>query len=393
MTARPITRRVALAAGGTGGHVFPALSLAEALSARGHEVLVLTDKRGDAFDIAGAAWKVERIRASSPSKPGLFAKAAAAAQLALGVFDARRALKNNRIDAVVGFGGYPSVPAVIAGSWLNKPAILHEQNAVLGRANRWLAGRAAIVATTFDATVGADGGSRPVERTGNPVRAAILAHRSTPYQAPEGEDEIRLCVFGGSLGARVFSDLVPAAIAMLPATMRARLKITQQCRPEDLERVTGIYRELGVDADTKAFFDDIPDKLAAAHLVIARAGASTVCELAVIGRPSILVPYPHAMDDHQSRNAAAMEDAGGGWRMPEDTLTAESLAERLQILLDDPAALNQAARAARDFGIEDATDRLADLVSRMIAVHEGGPEARATSDKAVQHNSERRALA
>ena len=388
-------RRIALAAGGTGGHVFPALSLAAALVARGHEVLVLTDKRGDAFEAAGASWTVERIRAASPSKPGLLAKLGAIVQLGLGVFDARRALKKFQADGVVGFGGYPSVPAVFAGSWLNKPAILHEQNAVLGRANRWLVARAAVIATTFDATHGADGGGQPVERTGNPVRAAILAHRSTPYQAPGGQGDIRLCVFGGSLGARVFSDLVPAALALLPAALRSRIALSQQCRPEDLERVEGFYRDLGLRAEIRSFFDDIPDRLAAAHLVIARAGASSVCEFAVIGRPSILVPYPHAMDDHQSRNAAAMQAAGGGWMMAESDVTAEDLAARLGSLLTDPSSLETAALAAREFGVPDAVDHLADLVLRTVAARAGKPADAGGGENAETRPDvlERRALA
>jgi UDP-N-acetylglucosamine--N-acetylmuramyl-(pentapeptide) pyrophosphoryl-undecaprenol N-acetylglucosamine transferase len=388
-------RRIALAAGGTGGHVFPALSLAEALSGRGHHVLVLTDKRGGAFDTADAPWAVQRIRASSPSKPGVLAKLGAVVLLALGVLDARRALKNFQADVVVGFGGYPSVPAIFAGSWLNKPAILHEQNAVLGRANRWLVARAAVIATSFDATVGANGGDRPVERTGNPVRAAILAHRATPFEPPREQDTIRLCVFGGSLGARVFSDLVPAALARLPSALRARISLTQQCRPEDLEKVKGLYAGLELQSDLRAFFDDIPDRLAAAHLVIARAGASTVCELAVIGRPSILVPYPHAMDDHQSRNAAAMESAGGGWMMAESGLSEETLAARLEALLTDPACLDQAAVAARRFGVPDAVDRLAELVLRTVPAH-GGELVESTPDENAETGAravERRALA
>lgn len=387
-------RRIALAAGGTGGHVFPALSLAEALCARGHRVQVLTDKRGDAFETADAPWAVTRIRAASPSKPGLVAKLAAIAQLGLGVLDARRALKEFQADVVVGFGGYPSVPAIFAGSWLNKPAILHEQNAVLGRANRWLVARAAVVATSFDATLGADGG-QPVERTGNPVRAAVLAHRDTSYAAPALDGEIRLCVFGGSLGARVFSDLIPAALALLPAALRARINLVQQCRPEDLDRVGASYRDLGINAETGAFFDDIPDRLAAAHLVIARAGASTVSELAVIGRPSILVPYPHAMDDHQSRNAAALETAGGGWMMTESDLTAERLAARLEELFLAPDTLDRAARAAHAFGIPDAVDRLADLVLRVAATQsqESGETAATRDGEARSRQAERRALA
>lgn len=385
--------RIALAAGGTGGHVFPALSLAEALCARGHQVLVLTDRRGDAFEVKDAPWTVTRIRAASPNKPGLLAKLGAMAQLCLGVFDARRALGNFQADVVVGFGGYPSVPAIFAGSWLNKPAILHEQNAVLGRANRWLVARAAVVATSFDATLGA-GGDRPVERTGNPVRAAILARRETRYDAPDAEGSIRLRVFGGSLGARVFSDLVPAALALLPSVLRDRIDLVQQCRPEDLDRVREAYDTLGIKAEIAPFFDDVPDRLAGAHLVIARAGASTVSELGVIGRPAILVPYPHAMDDHQSRNAQAMENAGGGWMMAENDLSAESLAARLEALLAAPETLGQAAAAAHDFGIPDAVDRLADLVLRVAARGCDAAALKSGADIADKPGrAERRALA
>jgi UDP-N-acetylglucosamine--N-acetylmuramyl-(pentapeptide) pyrophosphoryl-undecaprenol N-acetylglucosamine transferase len=291
----------------------------------------------------------------------------------LGALDALRALNKFQADAVVGFGGYSSVPAVFAGSWLNKPVILHEQNAVLGRANRWLVTRAAVVATSFHATLGAGGRDQQVERTGNPVRGAILAHRTTHFVAPVGGDVIRLFVFGGSLGARVFSDLVPAALGLMPVELRSRLALTQQCRPEDLERVERVFAEMGVQAEIRSFFDDIPDRLAAAHLVVARAGASTVCELAVIGRPSILVPYPHAMDDHQTRNAEAIESAGGSWMMPESTLTAEALAARLEALFGEPATLNKAASAAHGFGVPDAVDRLADLVTRAALVRRGEP--------------------
>ena len=390
-----IPRRIALAAGGTGGHVFPALSLADALSVRGHKVFVLTDARGGALDMPDTPWSVHLIRAASPSKPGFFAKLAAVTKLGLGVLDARLVLKTFRIEAVVGFGGYPSVPAVIAGSWLNKPAVLHEQNAVLGRANRWLVARADVVATSFDATIGVDGAGQPMERTGNPVRASVLARHSELYRAPVDDAPIQLCVFGGSLGARVFSNLLPAALALLPERLRARLRLTQQCRPEDLKKVQRAYDALGLQAEVGAFFDDIPARLAAAQLVIARAGASTLSELAVIGRPSILVPYPHAMDDHQSLNAAAMEAAGGGWCLPEATLTAQRLAERLEALLGDPETLASAARAAHDFGVVDAADRLADLVLRTLTAHGGklaGPEPGRHHDTHAPAN-ERKALA
>jgi UDP-N-acetylglucosamine--N-acetylmuramyl-(pentapeptide) pyrophosphoryl-undecaprenol N-acetylglucosamine transferase len=224
---------------------------------------------------------------------------------------------------------------------------------------------------------------------------SVLARRSELYRAPVDDAPIQLCVFGGSLGARVFSDFLPAALALLPERLRARLRLTQQCRPEDLEKIRRAYYSLGLHAEVGAFFDDLPSRLAAAQLVIARAGASTLSELAVIGRPSILVPYPHAMDDHQSRNAAAMEAAGGGWSLPEVTLTAERLAERLETLLGDPKTLANAARAAHNFGIVDATDRLADLVLQTITAHSrklAGPEPDCYQDTQVPAN-ERKALA
>ena len=253
--------------------------------------------------------------------------------------------------------------------------------------------RAAVVATSFDATLGADGG-QPVERTGNPVRAAILAHRETRYEALDAMGPIRLRVFGGSLGARVFSDLVPASLALLPSVLRDRIELVQQCRPEDLEPVRDAYDALGIKAEIAPFFDDVPNRLANAHLVIARAGASTVSELGVIGRPAILVPYPHAMDDHQSRNAKAMENAGGGWMMGESDLTAETLAARLEALLGAPERLQQAAAAAHGFGVPDAVDRLADLVLRVAA--RNGNVTAPTSNRDETTGSglaERRALA
>lgn len=388
-------RHIALAAGGTGGHVFPALGLAEALCRRGHLVTVLTDARGNAFDVAEAAWTVRRIRASSPSKPGLIAKLTAGAQLGLGLLDARRVLKAGAVDAVVGFGGYPSVPTVLAAATRQLPVVLHEQNAVLGRANRWLAGRARAIATSFDVTQGLEGRTVTIERTGNPVRPAILERRAEAYPGVPLEGPVRLLVFGGSLGARVFSDVVPAAIGALPKALRDRIQITQQCRPEDVDRVKAAHDGFGRQVEVKPFFDDIPDRLAAAHLVIARAGASTVAELAVIGRPSILVPYRYAMDDHQSANAAALVRAGGGWSIAEASLTPKDLTERLNILLNDPGQLAAAAAAARAFGITDATERLAALVLRTAAVRDGMPVRRepGTRRENRPRTDERRALA
>ncbi len=370
-------RTIAIAAGGTGGHVFPALSLARTLADRGHAVHVLTDRRGSAFEIGNDAWPVHRIRAASPSQPGLVSRLGALVQLGLGVFDARRILRRFAIEAVIGFGGYPSVPAVIGSSTLRLPTVLHEQNAVLGRANRWLARRVDIIATSFDGTRGMTGLGVEVERTGNPVREAITDRRDMVYGPPTVDTMISLCVFGGSLGARILSDVVPAAVALLPPALRQRLQITQQCRSEDQARVEAAYEDFGQSVEIGTFFDDVPEQLAAAHLVICRAGASTVAELAVIGRPAILIPYPHAMDDHQTANAAAFEAAGGGWHIDEDGLTTEALADRIAGLLGDPERLMCAAQAARGFGIPDASGRLADLALRVAAGQgDGGKEAR-----------------
>ncbi|MBM86731.1 MAG: undecaprenyldiphospho-muramoylpentapeptide beta-N-acetylglucosaminyltransferase [Rhodospirillaceae bacterium] len=391
-----IVRRIALAAGGTGGHVFPGLSLAEALVGRGHVVHVLTDTRGTTFhDTIGKTCTVHKVRAASPSQSGPAAKLGAIVQLSLGVLDARGILKRNRIDGVVGFGGYPSVPAVIAGSIGRLPTILHEQNAVLGRANRWLLNRATAIATSFEHTAGLSHTDIKVARTGNPVRASIAARRNVAYGPFGRESEFHLCVFGGSLGAEVFSNTVPAAIASLDKDLRARLVITQQCRPEDLEQAESFYRNIDQAATIQTFFNDIPEKLAAAQLVVARAGASTVAELGVIGRPAILVPYSHAMDDHQSRNAEALEAAGAAWCMSEDRLSADLLATRLRTLMEDPHKLATAARSAWDFGIPDAAERLADFVLEHLAeraVFKNPSEVEKIS-RGANRTSERRALA
>ncbi len=364
-------RRIALAAGGTGGHVFPAVALGEALARRGHRVLVLTDARGGAFETADAPWTVRRVRAASPNRPGLGAKLSAVARLGLGLLDARRALREWGADAAVGFGGYASVPAALAAASLGLPVVLHEQNAVLGRANRWLAGRAKAVALSLEPTAGLEGRAAAISYTGNPVRAAILERRGAPWREPAPGEPVELLVFGGSLGARALSDTVPAAVAALAPDLRDRLRAVQQCRPEDVERVRAAWRGLARPAEVRSFLDDMPDRLAAAHLAIARAGASTVAELATVGRPAILVPYPHAMDDHQSRNAAVLEAAGAAWVLPEASLSPEVLARLLDALLRDPARLAAAAAAARALGRPDAAERLADLVLRAAAEREG----------------------
>ena len=361
---------VVLATGGTGGHVFPAQALAQELTARGHRVVLVTDARGGAFDEAS---EVYRIRAATPGR-SLPAMLKAARDISLCTVSAFRLLRRLEPSAVVGFGGYASVPTMLAAGWLRLPTLIHEQNAVLGRANRLLARRVRRIATAFETMSAVPAGAEAkIARTGNPVRPAIACMRDLPYEAPTAHGEIHILVTGGSQGARVFSEIVPEAIAALPAPMRDRLRIVQQCRPEDLETVRAAYGRSGTDAELGAFFADIPKRLAAAHLVIARAGASTVAELTAAGRPAILVPYPFAMDDHQTANARAVSSAA--WVMPQRELTAQALSVRLAEILAEPLRLETAATASAALGRPDAARLLADLVEAELTAARSGASA------------------
>ena len=360
------TRAIALATGGTGGHVFPAQALAEALGARGYRLMLITDRRGDVF--GGPLGSLERhtIRAAGVSGKGALARASAAAQLALGYFQARKLLATLCPDAVIGFGGYSSVPTMWAASRLGLRTAIHEQNALLGRANRLLAPRVQRVAVSFEKTAGLrEQDAARVVRTGNPVRPEIAAIAGSPFPEIEDGTPIRLLVIGGSQGAQALGETVPAAIASLPETMRRRLRVEQQARPEQQEAVLGAYRAAGVPADVRPFFDDMPKRLAQAHCVIGRAGASTVAELTTVGRPAILVPYPYAIDDHQSANAARLCDDGGAWMIPQRDLTPDSLADRLVQLIARPQILRTAGEAAARTGLPEATQRLADVVAEL----------------------------
>lgn len=360
------TAPIVLAAGGTGGHMFPAEALARELAARGAAVALVTDRRGQAFgaDLFGkgsVGVTTHRIRAGR-FDTGLLGKALGVAELLLGIAQAGGVLRRIAPAAVVGFGGYPSVPTVLAAARRGVPTLIHEQNALLGRANRLLARHVSRIALSFAETARLrDRDGRRAVETGNPVRPAVAAVREIPYVAPAPFGAIEIVVTGGSQGARIFSDVVPAALALLPEALRARLRISQQARPEDLERVRRQHAESGIAAETAGFFDDVPQRLASAHLVIARAGASTVAELAVAGRPALLVPYPFAADDHQTANAAAFAGAGGGWAMAQDNFTAPRLAQFLSETLDAPDRLARAAAAAHAQGRPEAARRLADL--------------------------------
>jgi UDP-N-acetylglucosamine--N-acetylmuramyl-(pentapeptide) pyrophosphoryl-undecaprenol N-acetylglucosamine transferase len=356
-------KRIVLAAGGTGGHMFPAQALARELLARGLQVALVTDRRGGGFGPDLAQVETFRISAGGLAGRGLVGKAVNVLRLGFGFLQARGFVKSQGAGIVVGFGGYPSVPTVFAGSSLGLRIVLHEQNAVLGRANRLLAGRADILATSFARVDGIpESCAAKVHVTGNPVRPAIAALSRRPYAVPDGNDTIRLLVTGGSQGASVFNDVVPDALSRLSGGLRARIQISQQIRGPEVERVAKVYDRCGVRHDLRSFFDDMPERLAAAHLVICRAGASTITELAAAGRPGVLVPYPNATDNHQTANAQRLAEAGGGWLIPQDALSAAYLAERLTSLLSNPGLLARASRCARAAAHDDAAQALADIV-------------------------------
>lgn len=362
----PASRPIVIAAGGTGGHFFPAEALASTLVERGHRVVLMTDARSGAASSTVFAGRERYIlHGAGLAGRGIWRGASAALALARGTLQARRLLGDLNASALVGFGGYPSVaPVLAARSLRNRPQIiLQEQNAVLGRANRFLCRRADILALGFSETKKVPLASRTVV-TGNPVRAPIEAFAGLPLCQDDGS--FNLLVLGGSLGARVFSDVVPAAIARMPQILRARLRVTQQCRAEDLSRVGAAYAEAGVAAELSPFFADVAARLSAAHLVVARAGASTCAELSVIGRPSILVPLPAAIDDHQRANAEALALAGGAVLCLQQDFSPGFLSERLAEALSNPQGLEAAALASAACGRPGATRELADIVERVL---------------------------
>ena len=371
-------RTIILAAGGTGGHMFPAEALARELLARGFAVALVTDRRGQAFGDKVPGVSVHRIRAGRFGA-GLMGKVTALAEIALGTLEAGRLLRALAPAAAVGFGGYPSVPTMLAATRQGIATLLHEQNAILGRANRLLAPRVGTIATSF-ASVGAmrAGPRTHIVETGNPVRPAIAALRAARYAPPAGDGPIRILVTGGSQGARILSTVVPPALAFLGAALRRRLAVMQQARSEDLAEVKRAYAASGIAADVAPFFDDVPARLERAHLVIARAGASTVAELAAIGRPAILVPYRLAADDHQTANANALAADGAARIIAESGFTPERLAAEIAALIAAPAQLEAAAAAAHRLGRPDAAARLAELVAQAA----GGGNGHAREDAA-----------
>ncbi|MFI0395485.1 undecaprenyldiphospho-muramoylpentapeptide beta-N-acetylglucosaminyltransferase [Paracoccus jiaweipingae] len=358
-----MTRLALIAAGGTGGHMFPAQALAESLLADGWRVTLSTDARGARYAGAFPA-QVQRevVASATTARGGLAGKLVAPLRIAGGVAAALRALRRDRPAVVVGFGGYPTIPALTAARLLGIPTAIHEQNGVMGRVNRLFAPRVDKVMCGIWPTALPKGVSGI--HTGNPVRAAVLDHAGAAYAAP-GAGRLNLLVIGGSQGARVLSDVVPAAIAALPPDLRARLDVAHQARPEDGAHVTEAYGAAGINATIRPFFDDVPRRLAACQLVISRAGASSIADISVIGRPAILIPYAAATGDHQTANARALADAGAALVVPESVLDAETLMRDIRAILTDAPRATEMAAAARALGRPDAARHLADLVTEL----------------------------
>jgi UDP-N-acetylglucosamine--N-acetylmuramyl-(pentapeptide) pyrophosphoryl-undecaprenol N-acetylglucosamine transferase len=369
-------RLIVIAAGGTGGHLFPAEALATTLKRLHVRTVLATDGRVDEMTGTFPAESVVTIPSATPSVGSVLDKAKAALQLGRGFLAATSFLRRVRPDCVVGFGGYPTVPPVMAATMLGIPTIIHEQNGVVGRANRFLMRRVTAVATGF-----AHVGGLPVDlagkayHTGSPVRPAVLAAAERPFSPLEQGGTLQLLVFGGSQGARVMSEVVPAAIVSLSPEERARLHIVQQARPEDIESVRRRYAEAGIRAEIEAFFSDLPSRIAASHLIVSRSGASTVAELGVIGRPSILVPLPGAIDRDQAANARSLAEIGAATVIPQPDFTPKRLAAELRVRLDEPARLTEAAAAAKSAGITDASERLAAIVMSLGHIDVAGATA------------------
>lgn len=349
-----------IAAGGTGGHMFPAQALAEAMLRKGWRVRLSTDPRGARY--AGGfphVVEIETLSSATFARGGLFSKVIAPFRIAGGILSATLRMIRDKPAIVVGFGGYPSIPSVTAAWILRLPRVLHEQNGVLGRVNQIFAKRVDVVACgTWPTKLPAGVEGVP---TGNPVRSTVMDRAGAGYIAP-GDYPMSLVVMGGSQGARILSDIVPAAVAALPDHMRRNLRVAHQARVEDVDRVSAAYSEAGIDADVKSFFNDIPRRLSEAQLVISRSGASSVADISVIGRPSILVPFAAATADHQTANARGLVDAGAAILIPERMLEPVTLAEQMELVLSNPQAAEKMALAALSQGRPDATERLVEIV-------------------------------
>lgn len=362
------SRHFVLAAGGTGGHLIPAFALAAELHARGHHVALVTDERGSTIPGKPEFLTAHVLPAGRFGKNPLGWVGGVRAVLE-GRSMALRLFESFAPSAVVGFGGYPALPALLAATAAGLPSVIHEQNAVLGRVNRLLSGRVDAIATSYDKVDRlSPKHAGKVHLVGNPVRAEVLALREQDFPAFTDEGLLRILVTGGSQGARVLSEVVPDGLAMLPPALRQRLQVTQQCRPEDLEAVRARYANHDIPAELGTYFEDMHERLADAHLFIGRAGASTIAELTAVGRPAILVPLPIATDDHQAANTREMVKAGGARMIRQDAFQPKELAKQIQAMAMNPESLANAAHCAFNCGRPDAAKDLADLVESMSGI-------------------------
>ncbi len=337
-------KKIVLCAGGSGGHIFPAIAVADELMQSGYDVVLFTDCRGEVYE--NKKIKVYTVMGEAISGRGIFKKIFALIKLGIGTLQAAVLLKKLKPVAVVGFGGFASVPGCFAAEYFTKiPVLLHEQNAVLGRANRLLARKASLLLTSFEKTLLVPQKTN-FKYVGMPVRKELAEAAASPYSKITNRNKINLLIIGGSQGAAVLSRVVPAAIKLLPEALKKRLNVCQQCRPEDLDNVRLAYAGSGIKTELASFFPDIAQRMVKAHLIISRAGSSSVAEIFTIGRPAILIPYKFAADNHQYENALSLSEKGGGWILKEDTLTADSLCSRLISLFENPEVLGEAASCA-----------------------------------------------
>lgn len=368
-----------LSAGGTGGHVFPALALAQDLVKRGYKIVFVTDDRGVKYkkEIEGVEYKI--VSSGTPNRSGIFAKIAGVIKLGLGILKAYSVLKKVQPSVVVGFGGYPSVPPVWVAQRLKIKTILHEQNAVMGKANQFLADKAQRIALSIPVKEGlSDAHKIKSVVTGNPVREDIVELYSEPYQPPQPETKCHILVVGGSLGATIFSEVVPEAVKLLPEGIRDKLSIVQQVREADMAQTRKTYDDLDMDVEIQPFFEDLAGELSKAHLVICRSGASSVAEVTTAGRPAIFVPFPSHSDNQQKMNAKALVKKGGAWMFDQSDFTPQKLADKIEDLILDPEQLFSASETARDMAKPDAARKLGNLIVALVQGWETNKETKKT---------------
>ncbi|MDX2263915.1 MAG: undecaprenyldiphospho-muramoylpentapeptide beta-N-acetylglucosaminyltransferase [Hyphomicrobiales bacterium] len=357
---------IMVAAGGTGGHLFPAQALSEALIRRGYVIDLITDTRGGYFGADFPARNVYKVPAATFKGKSPIEATRTMATLSNGFQLAYKVMADAQPKAIIGFGGYPTLPPMLAAMARGVPSLIHEQNAVMGRANRFLAPMVKAIACSFENTKYLEGKLlTKAHLTGTPLRASVLQMRGQPYRPPSSSSQINLLIFGGSQGAQVFSNVMPEALSQLPTHMRERLMVVQQCRAEDIDRVFDQYEAAGVAAELSTFFENMAERMFQSHLVIARAGATTVSELCAVGRPALLVPLPHSLDNDQFENASRFQDGGGGWCLEQAGLTPERLAGTIRRLLEEPLTLVKAAAAATRMAQYNAVDNLADLLTHL----------------------------